>query len=110
MRKTILAFALVGGLAASQAATAQTMDGGGPPDDGGYVAPPLAQNDESGGHTGSSTDKNGNMGNEGRTNPPDAGATSGEGTSTHETQPRKGPAPQGEGTPSPYTGKSTPVP
>ena len=77
MRKTIFALLLSGSLV-PVAASAQ-MDGGAPTD-GSYVAPRSVDDGEMGGHTGSSLDPNGNMGNEGRTGKPaqssdaDAGA------------------------------------
>lgn len=109
MRKTILAMLLSGIIPAT--ASAQ-MDGGSPPD-GSYVSPSAV--DETGGHTGSSSDPHGNMGNTGRTGK-DAGASGTNSGSTNSgsedsSGTPQGPPPQGEGTPSPYTGgKSAPRP
>jgi hypothetical protein len=115
MRKTALAMLLTGIL--TPAAALAQMDGGVP--DGSYVTPTAADDSASAyaGHTGTSSDPNGNMGNTGRTGK-DAGATnqggqsgqSGQSGSDEKSPPRRGPAPEDQGTPSPYPGKSNPPP
>src|SRR6516164_3029722 len=96
MRKTALAM-LLSGILAPAAAHAQ-MDGGTP--DGSYVTPAAADDSASapGGHTGYSSDPNGNMGNKGRTGKdPGPSATDGGATSPgsdDESGSGPGPAPQ----------------
>jgi hypothetical protein len=108
MRKTALAM-LLAGIMAPAVASAQ-LDAG---VDGMYGAPTAVDDQATGGHTGSSSDQHGNMGDTGRTGKEeDAGASptnSGqEGRSGQ--RPLPGPAPQGKGTPSPYTGGGPPPP
>jgi hypothetical protein len=80
MRRTALAMCLCG-LLAPTAAVAQG-DGG---IDGSYVAPSAVEDGEPAGHTGSSLDPHGNMGDVGRTGrdagPSDAGPSGAEGSS-----------------------------
>ena len=112
MRKTIFALLLSGSLVP---AVASAQLDGGAPTDGSYVAPRSMDDGEPGGHTGSSLDPNGNMGNEGRTGKPaqssdaDGGADGpANGGPPSGTEGNSGSQDGGETRP--YSGKSNPPP